>query len=104
MSRAELHYYPIESFDPDDDLVIFSMREIEVDGIPGQRWNSQGDLTISPNAMFTLKGDGYEPVVDTEGNVYYEFNSPYMFVDGDPIDEEAWLKRGIIKTVNGDWL
>lgn len=86
-------------------LVHFGMKRISVDGITSTRVNDEGFLSVSSNTIVGTRFSGdYEPEVDEKGNLYFEWDSPYMYQDGDPIDEEAWLKYGTIVTISGVYL
>lgn len=66
----------------------FSMREIEVDGIYGKVNKLFGVM------MFTLKEDHYDAT---------SWDSPYIYRhDSYEIDEQAWLRTGVIKSLNPD--
>jgi hypothetical protein len=85
-------------------MVHFSARRMTVDDVLNTRINEEGYMSVSSNLMFGIKSDDYDPYVDEKGHIYFEFDSPYQYEAGDPIDEELWLKEGMIATVNGYYL
>jgi hypothetical protein len=104
MDDKELETWEYEG-DSGETLVHYSMRRIEVDGISSSRGNTDGFLSVHSNTIVGLRWCGdYDPEQDEKGNLYFEWDSPYMYQTGDPIDEEAWLKQGTIVTTSGVYL
>jgi hypothetical protein len=97
--------YPEEmmtEYDKKNDLVYYSMREIVVDEIFSSWLNKHDDVGCWLGRMISLKDDVYDESTPEQPI----FSGPYDYSnDGYPIDEETFLRRGWVVSMNPvhDW-
>lgn len=84
-----------------DGNVFFYMLEITVDDIPSEKYNGQ-EITVNSNCMIKTKDPYY---YEGRDDTNWVWESPYSYKhDGTDIDEEIWLKLGIIiSTGDSEW-
>lgn len=100
MDEEELTRYVSEHF---PELEVYFMRRIEVDGIRSALFSADQTTTRThPASMISVKNECF--IDEDTGEEEWPWDSPYMYRSGDAIDEEVWVKYGLIRTVKGRYV